>query len=292
MISDDEPGINAAIHTLVESGLAGRRGQMAWATRPDGEDEIDLQSLEEHRAHAIAKLDAMQRYAESATCLRARILSYFGDRNPGASCGNCGPCMAPPAADRAAAQEGEDRIFQQLRVLRRKLAEEANVPPYVIFSDATLRDMAARLPRNQLEMLRVAGVGHVKFERYGEAFLAITRQHASAATPGPPPAVQSERRDPFQETLELFEHGMALTEIAAKRDLAPSTIANHIALLIAKGQIRDIDNVAEPALIERVRDVVRSGTPLTPLTPLRDALGGDVPFEQLHVIRAWLTYKT
>ncbi|MBN9494889.1 ATP-dependent DNA helicase RecQ, partial [bacterium] len=180
MVSDREPGINAAIHTLVESGLAERRGYMVWATRPNGETAIDMQSLEEHRAHAIAKLDAMQRYAESATCLRARILSYFGDTSVAASCGNCGPCMAPPSTH-TAADEGQERVFQELRALRRQMADDAGVPPYVIFSDATLREMARRLPRNRTEMFRVTGVGQVKFERYGEAFLGITRKYAPAA---------------------------------------------------------------------------------------------------------------
>lgn len=64
-------------------------------------------------------------------------------------------------------------IFEQLRSLRSEIAKENRVPPYVVFSDKTLQEMAASLPRNKTEMLAVGGIGEVKFERYGEAFLAL-----------------------------------------------------------------------------------------------------------------------
>lgn len=69
---------------------------------------------------------------------------------------------------------GENQpVFDQLRVLRTDIAKRAGVPPYVVFSDKTLQDMAIKLPQNKSEMLQVGGVGDVKFERYGEAFLSL-----------------------------------------------------------------------------------------------------------------------
>ncbi len=64
-------------------------------------------------------------------------------------------------------------VFEQLRILRTDIAKRAGVPPYVVFSDKTLQDMAVKLPKNKDEMLQVGGVGDVKFERYGEAFLTL-----------------------------------------------------------------------------------------------------------------------
>ncbi len=64
-------------------------------------------------------------------------------------------------------------VFERLRILRTDIAKQAGVPPYVVFSDKTLQDMAVKLPKNKDEMLQVGGVGDVKFERYGEAFLAL-----------------------------------------------------------------------------------------------------------------------
>ncbi|MHA6259422.1 DNA helicase RecQ [Sporosarcina sp. CAU 1771] len=65
----------------------------------------------------------------------------------------------------------DDPLFEQLRVLRRSLATEAGVPPFVVFSDTTLRDMAARIPLTDEEFLDIHGVGQVKLERYGQAFM-------------------------------------------------------------------------------------------------------------------------
>jgi ATP-dependent DNA helicase RecQ len=65
-----------------------------------------------------------------------------------------------------------DRVFDALREARRKLAAEASVPPYVIFHDSTLREIAARKPRSLGELGQVQGVGAVKLERYGSAMLA------------------------------------------------------------------------------------------------------------------------
>ena len=66
----------------------------------------------------------------------------------------------------------DERLFEALRALRKRLAEERGVPPYVIFGDATLIDMCRLRPANEAEMLEVNGVGAVKLERFGEAFLA------------------------------------------------------------------------------------------------------------------------
>ena len=70
-----------------------------------------------------------------------------------------------------------DPLFEALRALRRELASEAQVPPYVIFHDAVLREMAAARPASLSEMGEISGVGARKLEAYGDAFLAVIRQH-------------------------------------------------------------------------------------------------------------------
>lgn len=68
-------------------------------------------------------------------------------------------------------------LFAKLKGLRKSLAEQADVPPFVVFSDATLVDMANRLPTNERELLAVSGVGEVKLSRYGQPFLQLINQH-------------------------------------------------------------------------------------------------------------------
>jgi ATP-dependent DNA helicase RecQ len=71
-------------------------------------------------------------------------------------------------------------LFEQLRQLRRRLAEDQGIPPYIIFSDATLRELAELCPLDKRSMLRVKGVGELKFERYGQQFLDVIQSHLSA----------------------------------------------------------------------------------------------------------------
>jgi ATP-dependent DNA helicase RecQ len=76
----------------------------------------------------------------------------------------------------AAPAPGESPLWDALRSLRRELADEHGVPPYVIFHDATLAALATRRPRTRAELLNIPGIGQAKLERYGEAFLEVLRQ--------------------------------------------------------------------------------------------------------------------
>jgi ATP-dependent DNA helicase RecQ len=71
-------------------------------------------------------------------------------------------------------------LFEILRILRKKIADEENMPPYIVFSDVTLKDMASKYPKNSVEFLSINGVGEVKLKRYGAVFLEkITEYHKS-----------------------------------------------------------------------------------------------------------------
>ena len=68
-------------------------------------------------------------------------------------------------------------LFELLRALRKQLADEQDIPPYIVFSDRTLRDMAAQLPQSAADMLAVSGVGEMKLQRYGKQFLNLIRRY-------------------------------------------------------------------------------------------------------------------
>ncbi len=69
------------------------------------------------------------------------------------------------------------KLFAKLRKLRKSIADESNVPPYVVFNDATLIEMAEQMPITASEMLSVNGVGMRKLERFGKPFMALIRAH-------------------------------------------------------------------------------------------------------------------
>jgi ATP-dependent DNA helicase RecQ len=92
--------------------------------------------------------------------------------------------VIPPKAEgrRARTRGGEsnpagDPLFEALRTCRRDLAESAGVPPYVIFHDSTLREMASTRPANRGDLALLSGIGTRKLEAYGDAFLAVIRSH-------------------------------------------------------------------------------------------------------------------
>jgi ATP-dependent DNA helicase RecQ len=99
------------------------------------------------------------------------------------------PRVKTPAkrkAPRAAAGGRYDEtLFEALRALRKSLADAQGVPPYIIFGDATLVEMARELPTSAAALLEVSGVGQKKLERYGEDFLAVIRGHRESGESGP-----------------------------------------------------------------------------------------------------------
>ena len=172
------------------------------------------------------------------------------------------------------------------------------MPPFVIFSDATLHDMARLKPRTRPEMLAVSGVGQSKFEKYGEAFMDVTR--AAAAT-GRPPVASSRPRpetplrdaagksysDTTRRTLELYREGLDLPEIAAKRNLGLATVVSHAAELVGRGEIDDVARWVDELTMQRIRRANGPG-PIAKIAPLKEELGETVSFEQLHLARAWI----
>ena len=122
-------------------------------------------------------------------------------------------------------------LFEALRAKRTELASEQNVPPYVIFHDATLISMAQRRPINPNELQFIQGVGETKLERYGEIFLRIIKDH-------PLPEILSHNfSDTVKHTLYLRHLGKELDDIAKERELNPGTIYSHLSEAIAEGYI-------------------------------------------------------
>ena len=158
---------------------------------------IDWKSIDVRRAAELAKLQAVQRYAYTKECRRRFVLQYFGDpaaRKPCAGCDNCLGLSAAPLETRSLAKpirekkvrrptaavladeevqlgEEEQRLLGSLKALRTSIAREEQVPPYIVFSDRTLAELAVKRPRSMSAFGDVRGVGPMKLERYGQRFL-------------------------------------------------------------------------------------------------------------------------
>ena len=191
-------------------------------------------------------------------------------------------------------------LFEQLRTLRRRLAEERNVPPYVIFGDVTLRQMAAYLPQSRESLTHISGVGAAKLEQWGEAFLELIRAHAREHNleerPVPVPRRNRESRSSgvsrqgstYTTTKRLLEQGRSVAEVAAERGLSLGTVVEHIEKLVAAGEDLDLrpSLPAAERLVAITRAIERSGG--ATLAPVKALLDKDYTYEEIRLVRAFM----
>ncbi len=190
-----------------------------------------------------------------------------------------------------------EELFEQLRELRRNQAEEQNVPPYVVFSDKSLRDMCCLLPATPEEMLAVNGVGRAKMERYGQTFTTVISQwlddHPDIKRPvpqpykEPKPIVSARNSSTVSESAELAGQGLSLGEIADRRGLKASTIATHLATWIDEGNQLEIDQLIDPEIRKEIEEqFTLLGTEF--LKPVIEALQGRAGYDEARIVRAYL----
>jgi ATP-dependent DNA helicase RecQ len=155
-------------------------------------EDVDDDRIRQQKRHATVSL---YRMVEREQCRHRGILAHFGESIEGCR-DACDVCTGVSAESLIAsrmrgvsASVGNDRaampalagdLFDELRVLRKQLADQQRVPAYIVFSDATLRAMAEMRPRSHAALREVPGVGPAKLERYGDAFLAVIRAHEAA----------------------------------------------------------------------------------------------------------------
>lgn len=147
-------------------------------------------------------------------------------------------------------QQFDEALFEQLRSLRKRLADERNVPAYVIFSDVALRQMARQYPVTEGEFTCISGVGEVKLRDFGTAFITEidnylrtnARREFTTETAARPP--QSKwMSETVRETLGLFRSGKSVDEIVAQRNLRPDTIRGHLLAAVNAGEEIDLNRL-------------------------------------------------
>ena len=182
-----------------------------------GDGASDMQKT----ANDQRKLQQMINYCETDKCLREFILSYFGDTTP-CICNKCSNCVVvedeeeetyvetgkkrKKAAQLAGLNELGVALFEKLRSVRTELAAEKSVPPYIICSDKTLKDMCAKLPRDKEQLADVYGMGEQKIQNYGEAFVTAVNSFV-AENPNPSGSTSGEKPQTVLSDEEVAETG-------------------------------------------------------------------------------------
>jgi len=201
-----------------------------------------------------------------------------------------------PRTSDPASWEGVDReLFESLRELRREIATEQGVPAYIVFGDATLRDLARRRPSTTDAFLQVQGVGQKKCDDYGEQFLRQIADYCAeaevamdqAASPAPKStASPRERPELSTSAIAAFPHfkaGASIAETAEKMARAESTIQGYLDQFIRHESITDPSPWVDEITIERIR-VAIDAVGNERLKPIFEHLAGEVPYDKIRVV--------
>ncbi|PIU52854.1 MAG: DNA helicase RecQ [Deltaproteobacteria bacterium CG07_land_8_20_14_0_80_60_11] len=195
-------------------------------------------------------------------------------------------------------EAGYDReLFETLRVWRKKIADEQGVPPYVVFDDLALRQMAFYLPQSEENFSRISGVGAEKLKQYGQIFTEVIQTYAKENNLSEKDVPVKRSARPHRanrlgpthlETKKLVLQKMSIEKMVSLRGLSTGTIAAHIEKLVSSGEKIDIDYLRPP--VERFATIKaafqESGG--TALSPVREMLGEQFSYEELRIARLFL----
>jgi ATP-dependent DNA helicase RecQ len=178
------------------------------------------------------------------------------------------------------AMQFAEELFDKLRRLRRSFAEQEDVPAYVIFSDATLKEMVNKKPVTLSEMLEISGIGEHKMEKYGADFLELIRDSIGVVNP------RRQKGNTFLLTLELLNQGLEPEDIAKKRILAIPTVYSHIAYLYLKDEIKSLKPYISESEVIAVRDAIDATGERKNMKPLFEFLNESVSYSKIRLAMA------
>ena len=209
------------------------------------------------------------------------------------------PAAAPVGRVGQQTLEYDAGLFERLRALRKRLADEMSVPPFVVFGDASLREMAHYAPQGLDSFAAIGGVGDRKLATYGDVFVAEIRTYAAeenlAERPVPPRRSGGSTRSgrptgaTYEETKALVLEGLNVGEIAQRRGISQQTVLNHLERLAAAGERLELAHLMPPERrFRRIQGAFRA-VGGERLTPVRDYLGDGFSFEEIRLVRLWLS---
>lgn len=180
-------------------------------------------------------------------------------------------------------QRVRDELFEHLRKLRLDIAREKGVPPYIVFGDITLEEMAAERPATENDLSKISGVGEIKLQEYGRRFLnAIQDFLLEKREEG-----LRIRGSTYLETLRLHQQGLSPEEIAATRGINLTTVFSHLAWLYEKGEQVDLGKFVSKETIQQVIAVLQSLEEPFQLKEVFENLNEQIPYEQIRLSIAY-----
>ncbi len=189
-------------------------------------------------------------------------------------------------------------LFESLRALRKEIADGEGVPPYIVFSDASLKEMSRYYPTDEMAMLKIKGVGKAKFERYGLAFIEAIQKYVEQhdITPTSQPTNHLTNSSSSTKVIEdldgkpshiysydLYQNGMTIDEIAKQRGVTAVTVQKHIIRSVQEGHsisYEDIFNEQEEKMILEARDQSDENR----LKPIKEVLPETISYFMIQMV--------
>jgi ATP-dependent DNA helicase RecQ len=206
------------------------------------------------------------------------------------------PTVAPAKVSHVGEISCDELLFEKLRILRKNLADERDVPAYIIFSDVSLRQMARNYPANERDFARISGVGDKKLNEFGAAFLEEIAAHLQAnprqifaddsfTAPVAPAPKRTSLGDSARDTMRRFRAGQTPDQIARDRELTTGTILTHITEAVTAGEAVDLNRFFTDEEQKRVAAAFDRHGPGN-LSAIVETLNNTIDFNRLRIFRA------
>jgi ATP-dependent DNA helicase RecQ len=194
-------------------------------------------------------------------------------------------------------------LFERLRLVRRELADAASVPAFIIFSDATLRDLARRRPVSTEHLLSVHGIGQRKSTDFGERIISEIKIWCATEDISfnvePPKPDRSSSKDTAPKTpstgaltsFPMFDEGLSVEAVVEKMQRAPSTVCGYLEQYIAGRAITDPTRWVDAGTTQAIR-IAATHNDTGRLRPIFEALHGQVSYENIRVVVACMKNVT
>lgn len=196
----------------------------------------------------------------------------------------------------------DNELFIILKNLRKEIAENEGVPPYIVFGDNTLKEMSLRMPINKDQLLDISGVGEKKIDKYGDEFINTVKQYIennslevkfeflnakNKTTNSKTSKKVSDKKKSFEITIEELKEGRSFIDIAKDRDITVSTVMSHIYKFLSDGGKVDFEiNFINLFTKEDEEEVIRAINKVgyNKLKPIKEEVRDDISYDTIKYI--------